>query len=51
VLTPGLPAEVPDPTALHLGLQRHNLNGPQDVSFPAVVGLRLDGEAGSLPDD
>ena len=44
----------PDPTALHLGLWRHE---PPESDYtprgvtPAVVGLRLDGEAGSLPDD
>jgi hypothetical protein len=44
----------PDPTALHLGLQRHESPErnytPRRVT-PAVVCLRLNGEAGSLPDD
>ena len=44
----------PNPTALHLGLQRHEPPKrnytPRRVT-PAVVCLRLDGEAGSLPDD
>jgi non-ribosomal peptide synthetase component F len=43
-----------DATALHLGLQRHEPPvrnyTPRRVT-PAVVGLRLDGEAGSLHDD
>jgi hypothetical protein len=45
---------VPDPTALHLGLQRHE---PPERNYTpkrvtrAVVCLRLDGEAGSLHDD
>jgi hypothetical protein len=44
----------PNPTAMHLGLWRHE---PPEHNYtprrvtPAVVGLRLDGEAGSLPDD